>query len=36
MNRNVQEEEVDPKYAKRNITSNWTKYELPSSDDDEV
>jgi len=31
----VKEEEVDPKYAKRNITSNWTKYELPSSDDDE-
>jgi len=31
----AKDEEVDPKYAKRNITSNWTKYELPSSDDDE-
>lgn len=27
--------QVDPKYAKRNITSNWTKYELPSSDESE-
>jgi len=31
----VKEEDVDPKYAKRNITSNWTKYELPSSDEEE-
>jgi len=30
-----QEEEEDPKYAKRNITSNWTKYELPSSDEED-
>jgi len=30
----AKEEEVDAKYAKRNITSNWTKYELPSSEED--
>jgi len=30
-----QDEEEDPKYAKRNITSNWTKYELPSSDEED-
>jgi len=29
------QDEEDPKYAKRNITSNWTKYELPSSDDED-
>ena len=23
----------DPKYAKRSVTSNWTKYELPSDDE---
>jgi len=26
---------INAKYAKRNITSNWTKYELPPSDDSE-
>jgi len=31
----TQQEEEDPKYAKRNITSNWTKYELPSSDEED-
>jgi len=28
-------EDIDTKYAKRNITSNWTKYELPSSDEED-
>ena len=23
----------DPKYSKRSVTSNWTKYEIPSDDD---
>lgn len=27
--------EEDPKYAKRNIASNWTKFELPSEDESE-
>lgn len=31
----TQQDEEDPKYAKRNITSNWTKYELPSSDEED-
>jgi len=31
----MQQDEEDPKYAKRNITSNWTKYELPSSDEED-
>ena len=30
-----QEVPEDPKYAKRNITSNWTKFELPSEDESE-
>ena len=24
----------DPKYSKRSVTSNWTKYEIPSDDED--
>ena len=24
---------LDPKYSKRSVTSNWTKYEIPSDDD---
>merc|ERR1719233_1301156 len=31
----MQQDEEDPKYAKRNIISNWTKYELPSSDEED-
>jgi len=30
----AQTKEEEPKYAKRNITSNWTKFELPSSGDE--
>ena len=39
-NTSTPEEEVfekrlpDPKYSKRSVTSNWTKYEIPSDDDD--
>ena len=27
--------EKDPKYAKRSVTSNWTKYEIPSDDENQ-
>ena len=35
---NNDSEEVfeDGKYKRRNISSNWTKYEIPSEDEDEA